>query len=127
MRYTQGMKKQPTQNKQTESAHGWSFVLINKRLAELFFERKGNTVYINGYCYVKKSEYKTKREQQQIISDTKKYQITYRNKIFTDKNAPEIKFVLSSFKERVKGPFYPIEKLFKKYNIKDGKTAKKLG
>ena len=64
---------------------GWSFAFINNRLAEIFFDNiKGNLV-IHGHCYVKKSEYKTKKEQKYIQEDTKKYKFSYRNKIYTDK------------------------------------------
>lgn len=38
-----------------------------------------------GHCYVSKSEYKTKKEQQMIMEDTERYQFSYRNKKYRDK------------------------------------------
>ena len=63
----------------------WSFATINNRLSEIFFEKKRGKLLINGHCYVKKSEYKTKKEQKWIKEDTKKYKFSYRNKIYKDK------------------------------------------
>ena len=63
----------------------WSFAIVNGKLAEIFFDRKKNGDPIMlGFCYVKKSEYKTKREKQYIKTDTKKYRLTYRNKKYFD-------------------------------------------
>ena len=66
---------------------GWCFAIVNNRLAEIFFEnndrKKKSTVW--GHCYVKRSEYKTKREQRQIDTDIKKCRFTYRNKKYTRK------------------------------------------
>ena len=66
---------------------GWCFAIINNRLGEIFFENdhKKKKSFIWGHCYVKRSEYKTKREQRQIDADIKKYRITYRNKKYTRK------------------------------------------
>ena len=64
----------------------WQFAIVNGRLAEVFFsDRK-----IAGFCYVKASEYKTKREKQWIASDTKKLQLSYRNKSFRNKLTKQI-------------------------------------
>lgn len=38
-----------------------------------------------GHCYVSASEYKTKKEQKWIEKDTKRYQFSYRNKVYRDK------------------------------------------
>ena len=73
---------------------GWCFALINGRLAEIFFDRKGDTVYLEGYCYVEEDDYKTKKEKKMIVHDTKKCQLVYKNKVFSDKNNSEIKFIL---------------------------------
>ncbi len=74
--------------------NNWGFASVNGKLAEIFFERNGNTVCLTGYCYVKRKDYKTKREQKKIADDTKKYRLTYKNKRFSDKNDPRIKFVV---------------------------------
>jgi len=44
----------------------WCFAIVNNRLAEIYFEEKMDKPKIIGYCYVKKEEYKTKREQKWI-------------------------------------------------------------
>lgn len=75
----------------------WSFAIINNRLTEIFFEKKKGKLFINGHCYVKKSEYKTKKEQKQIKEDTKKYKFSYRNKIYRDK-IRNVKIPLTPFK-----------------------------
>src|SRR3990167_6422309 len=50
---------------------GWSFAIVNGKLAEIFFHHKKNgEPVIEGFCYVKASEYKTKREKQHIKIDT---------------------------------------------------------
>lgn len=56
----------------------WSFAIINGRLAEIFFERKKGKFSIDAHCYVKESEYKTKKEKGWIQRDTQKNQFTYR-------------------------------------------------
>ncbi len=76
----------------------WCFALINGKLAEIFFSKKRNTIYMTGHCYVKRGGYKTKREQKMIDSDIKKCQLTYKNKIFSDKTHPEVKFVIKKYK-----------------------------
>ena len=59
----------------------WAFALINGRLAEFHYEiSKGKFYMTYGHCYVKRSEYKTKKEQTWIKKDTEKYHFTYRNK-----------------------------------------------
>ncbi|MDO8566743.1 MAG: hypothetical protein Q7R58_01160 [bacterium] len=66
---------------------GWCFAIVNNKLAEIFFDndhkKKKTTVW--GHCCVKKSEYKTKKEQHEINQDTKRNQFTYRNKKYTRK------------------------------------------
>lgn len=57
----------------------WSCAIINGKLAEVFFEIKGGKIKFIGHCYVKKSEYKTKKEQQYIKQDTAKTKLSYRN------------------------------------------------
>ena len=64
---------------------GWCFAMVNGRLAEIFFRhKKDGEPVIEGFCYVKASEYKTKREKQHIKIDTKRYRFTYRNKKYFD-------------------------------------------
>jgi len=56
----------------------WSFAIINGRLAEVFFDKKGDTPVFLGHCYVRKEEYPTKREQRMIERDIKKNRLSYR-------------------------------------------------
>ena len=56
----------------------WCFAIVNGRLAEIFFEKKGNNIDFLGHCYVKKEEYKAEKEQRMITEDTKKFRLTYR-------------------------------------------------
>lgn len=59
---------------------GWCFAIVNKRLAEIYFEKsRGKTIFL-GHCYIKKDEYKTKKEQEQeqIKTDTSKFQFIFR-------------------------------------------------
>jgi len=56
----------------------WCFAIVNNRLAEIYFEEKMGKPKIIGYCYVKKEEYKTKREQKWIEEDTAKLRFVYR-------------------------------------------------
>ncbi len=60
----------------------WSFAIVNGRLAEIFFEerkKKGRRT-IWAHCYVQKTEYRTKKEQEMIEADTKRVRLSYRNK-----------------------------------------------
>lgn len=57
----------------------WSFAIINNRLSEIHFEKNKGKVKFLGHCYVKESEYKTKREKKWIKEDTEKNKFTYRN------------------------------------------------
>lgn len=61
--------------------------MINGRLAEIFFEREDSEKEpkVIGHCYVPADEYKTKYEQKWIEQDTKRYQLSYRNKTYRDK------------------------------------------
>jgi len=56
----------------------WCFALVNNRLAEIYFEKKGRKTEIIGHCYVKAEEYKTKKEQKWIAEDTAKFKFNYR-------------------------------------------------
>ncbi len=67
--------------KKQEDGGFWAFALINGRLTEFHYEiSKGRFYMTYGHCYVKRSEYKTKKEQKWIDKDIKKYRFTYRNK-----------------------------------------------
>ena len=59
---------------------GWCFAILNGKLAEIHFDKKKN---VWGHCFVKRSEYKTKREQKMIDADIKKARFTYKNKKYT--------------------------------------------
>lgn len=64
----------------------WCFALVNGRLAEVFFDNeKKSEPKIFGHCYVRKEEYKTKREQKMIENDTNRFQLSYSNKMYRDK------------------------------------------
>ena len=69
-----------------DSTMYWSFALVNNRLAEVFYEMKRGKPYIFGHCYVKKIEYKTKREQNYIRQDTQKFRFTWKNQKYTQIN-----------------------------------------
>lgn len=72
------MKKK---TKKLEDGSFWAFALINGRLVEFHYEViKGKSYMTYGHCYVKRSEYKTKKEQGWIDRDTEKNRFTYRHK-----------------------------------------------
>lgn len=35
----------------------WCFAIVNNRIGEIYFERKGNRPEIFAHCYVKKSDF----------------------------------------------------------------------
>ncbi len=55
----------------------WCFALINGKLAELFFQKRGRGRRFLGHVYVKLSNYKTKKELAWIDKETKLYQLKY--------------------------------------------------
>lgn len=57
----------------------WCFAKVNNKLAEIYFEEKRGKPKVLGHCYVKKAEFKTKRELKWIEEDTKKFQLIYKN------------------------------------------------
>lgn len=57
----------------------WSFAIINNKLAEIYFEKNNGEISYIGHCYVKESEYKTKKEKQYIKEDTASLKFIYRN------------------------------------------------
>ncbi len=72
-------------NTKNISFSGWSFATVNNRLAEIYFDLGKGVSGINGHCFVKRSEYKTKIEQKMIDQDIKKFNLTYRNKKYKEK------------------------------------------
>lgn len=56
----------------------WCFAIVNNKLAEIYFDERKGQPKIIGHCYVKKEEYKTKKEQDWIKEDTAKFQFVYR-------------------------------------------------
>ncbi len=63
----------------------WCFAKINGKLAEIYFDKKNGKSKIRGHCYVKISEFKTKKELSWIKKDTEKFKFVYKNKIYTQK------------------------------------------
>ncbi len=61
---------------------GWSFAIVNSRLAEIYFDKKYG---VYSHCYVRRLEYKSKREQGIIDEDIRKCQFTYRKGHYFDK------------------------------------------
>ncbi len=57
----------------------WCFAIVNNKLAELHFERTKGEPKMLGHCYVKKEEYKTKKEQKMIEEDIVNNQLVYKN------------------------------------------------
>lgn len=78
----------------------WSFAIVNNRLAEIFFERKKGKIKFLGHCYVKESDYKTKREKEWIRKDTEKLRFVYRNRKYKLKGAKSYEFQVSPLKFR---------------------------
>ncbi len=62
----------------------WCFATVNGKLAEIFFERQKEKLNILGHAYVKKSEYKTKKEKTWIENDARKFVLIYRNNAYED-------------------------------------------
>lgn len=62
----------------------WSFAVVNKRLAEIFFDHQKGETIMRGHAYVDKKEYATKSEQKWIKSDTAKYRFVYRKGQYKD-------------------------------------------
>ena len=96
----------------------WAFSLMNGRLAEFHYEiSKGRFYMTYGHCYVKRSEYKTKKEQKWIENGTKRYRFTYRNKKYRrvgERNSLPVKHL--RIPKKVKG--LSLEQLKSKLKIK---------
>ncbi len=63
----------------------WAFALINNRLAEIYFEKRGKMFVMQGHCYIKREEFTTKKEQKEIDTDIKKHVLWYRKGSYRDK------------------------------------------
>lgn len=55
----------------------WCFAKVNNRLAEIYFNEEKGRLKILGHCYVKKEEYRTKKELKWIEKDTTKFQFKF--------------------------------------------------
>lgn len=64
----------------------WSFALVNNQLAEIYFEKKKEKIKFLGHCYVKRSEFKTEKEQKWIEEDIAKHQFAYRKGTYKAKS-----------------------------------------
>lgn len=81
----------------------WSFAIVNNKLAEIYFNerKKARPPKIWGHCYVKRSEYKTRKEQKWIKEDTAQYKFIWRNRKYKKVPPDWIKFSsLSNFLSR---------------------------
>lgn len=59
----------------------WCFAIVNNKLAEIYFEKKKNGKNgIFAHCYIKRKDFKTKKERKQINEDTKRVKVIYRGK-----------------------------------------------
>ncbi len=58
----------------------WTFAIINGRLAEVYYRGPADKGKVWGYCYVKKSEFKTEKEQRWLQEDTKHFRFVYRGR-----------------------------------------------
>ena len=82
---------------------GWSFAIMNGRLAEIHF-KKGLGIW--AHAYVKRSEYSTKKEQKMIDKDIKKCVFSYRKGFYYDKlrklryKVPNINKVFPNLKKK---------------------------
>jgi len=62
-----------------ELTQSWMFGIINRKLSEVFFEKKSSgKIECLGFCYVKKSEYKSRRERGYIQEDTKRLKLRWK-------------------------------------------------
>ena len=98
----------------------WSFGMINGKLAEFHFEiKKGKFYFTYGHCYVKREEFKTRREQKMIDEDIKKYQFTYRKGKYR-KVGDSTPLLVKHF-ELPKGKLRQFDELLKKYKLVEAK------
>ena len=63
----------------------WAFALINNRLSEIYFEKRGKMFVMQGHCYIRREEFTTKKEQKEIDTDIRKHVLSYRTGRYRDK------------------------------------------
>ena len=56
----------------------WCFATVNGRLAEIYFKRRKGRIRFRGHCYVKREEFKTRREQKWVDGESKLFRLVYR-------------------------------------------------
>jgi hypothetical protein len=56
----------------------WCFAIVNRRLAEIYFDKTNGQIEYRGHCYVRESEYKILEERKLIKEDTEKLRLVYR-------------------------------------------------
>ncbi|MEI7709700.1 MAG: hypothetical protein WCI76_03220 [bacterium] len=104
--------------KQPKDGGFWAFALINGRLAEFHYEiSKGKFYMTYGHCYVKRNEYKTKKEHKWIDKDTQKYRFTYRKGKYR-KTGETTPLLMKRMRISKKGKTLSLEELEKKLKIK---------
>lgn len=55
----------------------WSYALINGRLAEIYFDKKGGKIVFEGHSYISPTETFTKVEARALEHDIQTTQLTY--------------------------------------------------
>ncbi|MEK7513789.1 MAG: hypothetical protein AAB580_02770 [Patescibacteria group bacterium] len=79
----------------------WCFAKINNKLAEIYFEEKQGKPKIFGHCFVRKSEYKTKKELNWIDKDIKKFKIIYKKGKYWSENPKSNRLIcLKSYSQK---------------------------
>lgn len=58
----------------------WSYALINGRLAEIYFDKKGDKIVFEGHSYISPKETFTKIEARALEHDIQHTQLTYYRK-----------------------------------------------
>lgn len=56
----------------------WCFAIINKKLAEIYFEENNGKIKFLSHCYVNESDYRSVKEKAWIQKDTIKTQFIYK-------------------------------------------------
>ncbi len=105
-------------SKKIKDGSFWAFALINGRLAEFHYEISRGKFYLTyGHCYVKRNEYKTKKEQRWIDKDTQKYRFTYRKGKYR-REREKILVPIKRLRISRKGKTFSLEELNKKLKLK---------
>src|SRR3989344_6267609 len=78
----------------------WSFAIVNGKLAEIFYDKIGNSARrIDGHCYVKAGAYKTKQEEGWIKKDTQRMRFSFRNKKYAFLGKSSLRYTTGGYKE----------------------------